>query len=144
NGRTGYHAAGSAPKRGLPHFRKRPVIAAMTQSWVVPLDLAPPLRAGAFYCRRQLLANAAIAALACRLIAVRGALDAVGTVAARQDAGAALRRSRLQMEDAANDLAVFEHIIVVIAPTRGVAALEGQLLHLQPVRRYRRYKNDGK
>src|SRR5215510_5525198 len=62
NGRTGYHAAGSAPKRGLPHFRKRPVIAAMTQSWVVPLDLAPPLRAGAFYCRRQLFANAAIAA----------------------------------------------------------------------------------
>src|SRR5262245_48657269 len=61
--------------------------------------------------------------LARRLIAVRGALD-VPTVAARPHPWAALRRSRLQMEDAADDLAVFEHVVVVLAPTRGVAALE--------------------
>src|SRR5262245_9745876 len=41
--------------------------------------------------------------LACRLIAVSGALD-VPTVPARPHPRAALRRSRLQMEDAANDL----------------------------------------
>src|SRR5262249_22795536 len=65
--------------------------------------------------------------LACRLT-VRGALD-VPTVAARPHPGAALRRSRLQMEDAANDLAVFEHVVIVVAPTRWIAALEDQLSH---------------
>src|SRR5262245_38046119 len=57
-----------------------------------------------------------------------GTLD-VAAVAARPRPEAALRRSRLQMEDAAHDLAVFEHVIVVVAPTRGVAALEDQLSH---------------
>src|SRR5262245_54341659 len=63
--------------------------------------------------------------LACRLIAVRGALD-VPAVAAGPHPGATLRRSRLQMEDAAHHLAVFEHVVVVVAPTRGIAALEDQ------------------
>src|SRR5262245_39895908 len=31
--------------------------------------------------------------------------------------------------NAADDLAVFEHVVVVVAPTRGVAALEGQRRH---------------
>src|SRR5262249_25188138 len=65
--------------------------------------------------------------LARRLVAVRGALD-VPAVAARPHPGAALRRSRLQMEDATHDLAVFEHVVVVVAPTRWVAALEDERL----------------
>jgi hypothetical protein len=66
--------------------------------------------------------------LAGRLIAVRGALD-VPTVPARPHPRTSLRRSSLQMEDAANDLAVFEHVVVVVAPTRWVAALEDQRRH---------------
>src|SRR5262245_47400479 len=33
------------------------------------------------------------------------------------------------MEDAANDLAVFEHVVIVLTPTRGIAALEDQRGH---------------
>ena len=33
------------------------------------------------------------------------------------------------MEDAAHDLAVFEHVVVVVAPTRWVAALEDERGH---------------
>src|SRR5262245_9732567 len=58
-------------------------------------------------------------------IAVRGALD-LPAVAARPHSGTAFRRSRLQMEDAANDLAVFEHVVIVLTPPRWVAALEDQ------------------
>src|SRR5262245_33512677 len=65
--------------------------------------------------------------LACRS-AVRGALD-VPPVAARPHPGAALRRSRWHLEDAPDNNAVLQHVVVVLAPTRGVAALEDQRRH---------------
>jgi hypothetical protein len=34
-----------------------------------------------------------------------------------------------QMEDPAHDLAVFEHVVVVVAPTRWIATLEDQRRH---------------
>ena len=37
--------------------------------------------------------------------------------------------SRVQMEDAPNDLAVLQHVIVVVAPTRWRTALEDQPGH---------------
>jgi hypothetical protein len=40
--------------------------------------------------------------------------------------GRPLRRGCGQPEDAGDDLAVFEHVVVIVAPTRGVAALEDQ------------------
>jgi hypothetical protein len=33
------------------------------------------------------------------------------------------------MEDAAHDLAVLQHVVVVVTPTRGIAAPEDQLSH---------------
>src|SRR5262245_15476922 len=79
--------------------------------------------------------------LACLGIAVRRALDVVPAMAARPHPGAALRRSRLQMEDAAHDLAVLQHVVVVLAPTRGVAALEDQRLGHQSSRLSSRWKS---
>src|SRR5262245_33185245 len=70
--------------------------------------------------------------LARQLVAVCRALD-VTPVAARPHPGAALRCCRLQMEDAADDLAVFEHVVVVVAPLAGWArsrsTLENQRGH---------------
>jgi len=61
-------------------------------------------------------------------VAVRSALDAVGTVAARPHPRAALRRSRFQMEDAADNDAVLQHIVVVLGAAES-AVLEDQRRH---------------
>src|SRR5262245_27788858 len=72
--------------------------------------------------------------LACRLIAVRRAFD-VAVVPARPHPGAALRPESVKEENAADDLAVFEHVEVVDSsrPTSfGIIAMRTLALEAAP------------
>jgi hypothetical protein len=53
----------------------------------------------------------------------------VPAVTARPHPGATLRRGCGHLEDAPDHYAVLQHVIVVVTPTRGVAALEDERGH---------------
>jgi hypothetical protein len=67
-------------------------------------------------------------------VAVRRALYGVGTVAARPHPWAPLRRGCGHPEDAPNNNAVLQHVVIVLTPTRGVAALKDQRTQIDAAR----------
>src|SRR5262245_35201068 len=119
---TGYVHRSSRESRGHPN-RRRPTLFEISLGSASERASAGLLPPPALRERRHCL-------LAGGCIAVGRALNVVAAVPARPHPGAALGRSGWHPKDAADDLAVFEHIVVIGAPTRWVAALEDQRGHV--------------